>query len=191
MRKLFIYMNMSLDGFLCGPEGELDWMLRTPDLELNDDIVAVLSSADTGIMGYPTAVGMIPYWVNVEKDESASQGNRELAKVINKHHRVVFSNTAVKLDFANSELMVVNNDDDFIDLVTKLKNQSGKNLCVSGGVRTAQKIARLGLVDEYLYMVHPVAIGIGKSIFSTRVDLQLVSSKSYGSGVVRLRYRTP
>lgn len=61
MRKLFIYMTMSLDGFLCGPHGELDWMLRTPDQELNDDIVAIISSADTGMMGYPTAVGMIPY----------------------------------------------------------------------------------------------------------------------------------
>ncbi len=72
MRKLFIYMSMTLDGFLCGLNGELDWMLRTPDQELNDDIVTIISSADTGIIGHPTAIGMTPYWANVEKDNSAS-----------------------------------------------------------------------------------------------------------------------
>ncbi len=189
MRKLFIYLTMTLDGFLCGPNGELDWMLRTTDQELNDDIVAIISSADTGLLGYPTAVGMIPYWANIEHDIAASQADRELAKVINRQHGVVLSNTEVKLDFANSELLVVKSDDDFIKAVNRLKNQSGKNIVVTGGVRTAQKIARLGLVDEYLFMVHPVAIGSGKGLFASRVVLQLVSSKSYLSGVVRLRYR--
>jgi dihydrofolate reductase len=182
-------MTMSLDGFLCGPNGELDWMLRTPDQELNDDIVVIISSADTGIMGYPTAVGMVPYWVNVENDRSAAPGDRELAKVINKLHGVILSNTEVKLNFANSELLVVRDDKDVIEAVNRLKNQSGKNIGVPGGVRTAQKIARLGLVDEYLFMVHPVAIGSGKGLFTEKVNLQLVSSKSYASGVVRLRYR--
>jgi dihydrofolate reductase len=190
MRKLFIYMTMSIDGFLCGPNGELDWMLRTPDQELNDDIVAIISSADTGIIGYPTAIGMIPYWVNVEKDASASPFDRDLAKVINKQHGVVLSNTEVKLDFPNSELVVVKSDNEFIDAVNKFKNQPGRNIGVPGGVRTAQKIASLGLADEYLLLVHPVAIGSGKGLFTHKVNLQLVSSKSYGSGVVRLRYRS-
>ena len=189
MRKLFIYLTVTLDGFLCGPNGELDWMLRTTDQELNDDIVAIISSADTGLMGYPTAVGRIPYWAKVEHDNTASPADHELAKVINKQHGVVLSNTEAKLDFANSELLVVKSDDEFISAVNRLKNQSGKNIVVPGGVRTAQIIARLGLVDEYLFMVHPVAIGSGKGLFTSRVVLQLVSSKSYLSGVVRLRYR--
>ncbi len=189
MRKVFIYMNMSLDGFFCGPNGELDWMLRTSDQELNDDTIAIISSADTGIIGYPTAIGMIPFWANAEKDSSASPNDRKLAAVINKQHGVILSNTEAKLDFANSELLVVKNDNDLVEAVKRLKLDPGKNIGVPGGVRTAQKFARLGLVDEFLFIVHPVAIGNGKGLFTTKIDLQLISTKSYASGVARLHYR--
>ena len=64
MRKVFLYMTMTFDGFFSGPNDELDWMVQTPDQELNDDIVALLKSADAGLMGFPTASGMIPYWAN-------------------------------------------------------------------------------------------------------------------------------
>lgn len=189
MRKVFLYMTMTLDGFIAGPNDELDWLMQTPDQELNDDIVALINSADTGIMGYPTASGMIPYWAGVLKDTSASPADRELAHVINKMHAIVFSNTEVKLDFNNSELLLVKSDNDLIDAVARLKRMPGKDIGVPGGVRTGQKFARLGLVDEYILMVHPVAIGDGKRLFTSKVDLELVSAKAYASGVVRIRYR--
>jgi dihydrofolate reductase len=189
MRKVFIYMNMTLDGFFCGPNGEIDWMLRTSDQELNDDTIAIIGSADTGIIGYPTAIGMIPYWANIEKDSSASPDDRKLAAVINKQHGVILSNTEARLDFANSELLVVKSDNELVEAVNRLKSQSGKNIGVPGGVRTAGKFARLGLVDEFLFMVHPVAIGSGKGLFTSRADLRLISTKSYASGVARLHYR--
>jgi dihydrofolate reductase len=125
----------------------------------------------------------------VERENTASPGDRELAKVISKQHSVVLTNTEVQLDFANSELLVVKSDNDLFEAVVRLKNQSGKNIGLPAGVRFAQKITWLGLVDEYLLMVHPVAIGSGKGLFTTKVDHQLVSSKSYATGVVRLRYR--
>jgi dihydrofolate reductase len=189
MRKVFIYMNMSLDGFFCGPNGELDWMLRTPDQELNDDAYAVLGSADTGMIGYPTAVDMIPYWANVEKNDSASADERKLAKVITRQRGIIISNTSVNLDFPNAELLIVKSDNDLIEAVNQLKLQSGKNIRISGGVRTAGKFSRLGLVDELIFIVHPVAIGSGKGLFTDRTNLQLISSKSYASGVARLHYQ--
>ncbi len=62
MKKVFLYMTMTFDGFFAGPHGELDWMSQTPDQELTDDMVAFFQGIDRGFIGYPTASGMIPYW---------------------------------------------------------------------------------------------------------------------------------
>ena len=189
MRKVYLYMTMSLDGFVAGPGGELDWMRQTPDQEHNDDVVALLSRADTGIMGYPTASGMIPYWAAVAADPSASQGQRAIAQAISRIHGIVISNREEEPDWGNAELLVVKGDNDLVDAVMKLKQRPGKDIGVPGGVRTARTFVRLGLVDEYVLMVHPVVIGEGKSVFTDRVDLELVDAKAYKSGVVRMTYR--
>ncbi len=191
MRKVFLYMTMSLDGFIAGPNNELDWMdgEAASDPELNKDIVDLISAADTGLMGYPTAVGMIPYWANMAKDPSASRADRDLATAISKIHGVVISNKPEKIDGDNAEVLVVKNDNELIEAVSNLKRQNGKSLGIPGGVRTGQTFARLGLVDEYDLLIHPVAIGSGMRLFTTRVNLELVSSKAYKSGVTRFRYR--
>ncbi len=180
---------MTFDGFLAGPNNELDWFQRGSDVELNNDIIALLNTADTGILGYPTGPGMIQYWAAAEKDPAASPLDRDLAKAINPLHAVILSNAPVDLPLPNAELAVVKNDQDLIDLVAELKRRPGKDIGVPGGVRTGQRFARLGLVDEYVLMMHPVAIGAGKPLFTTKANLDLVSVKGYASGVVRLRYR--
>jgi dihydrofolate reductase len=189
MRKLFLYMTMTFDGFVAGPNNELDWMLQTPDQEMNNDVVELLARADTGLIGYPTASGMIPYWASVAENPSASEGEREIAQAVNRIHCIVISNIEAQLPGDNSELLLVKNDRDLVEAVSKLKRQPGRDLGVPGGVRTAQAFARSGLVDEYVFMVHPIAIGTGKRVFTTRVDLELVSAKTYESGVMRVCYR--
>ncbi len=84
---------------------------------------------------------------------------------------------------------VVKSDQVLVDAVKKMKQQSGKDLGVPGGIRTAQTFVRLGLIDEYVLMVHPVAIGNGRRIFRDRVNLELVSAKTYTSRVMRICYR--
>ena len=189
MRKVFLYMTMTFDGFFSGPNNELDWMSQTAGQEMNDDIVALLSRADTGFMGYPTASGMIPYWSNVAKNPSASKGERAIAQAVNNIHSIILSNKEEKLEWENSELLLVKSDKDLVEAVTKVKRQPGKDLGVPGGIRTAQTFVRLGLIDEYVLMVHPVAIGNGKRVFTDRVNLELVSAKTYTSGVMRVCYR--
>jgi hypothetical protein len=76
MRKIYLYMTTTLDGFIAGPGNELDWMLDTPDKALNHDTVALLRAADAGFLGYPVAQGMIPYWEGVAADPSASPAGR-------------------------------------------------------------------------------------------------------------------
>jgi dihydrofolate reductase len=189
MRKVFLYMTMTCDGFFSGPNGELDWMSQTPDQELNDDIVALFQGFDSGFIGYPTASGMIPYWLNVAKNPSASEAERAIAQAVNTLHPLILSNKEEKLEWENSELLVVKSDQDLVEAVKKMKRQPGKNLGVPGGIRTAQTFVRLGLIDEYILMVHPVALGNGKGVFTNRVNLKLVSAKTYTSGVMRVCYR--
>jgi dihydrofolate reductase len=190
MRKVFLYMTMTFDGFFAGPHGELDWMSQTPDQELNDDTVALFQDIDHGFIGYPTASGMIPYWLNVANNPSASKAERAIAQAVNTLHPLILSNKEEKLEWENTELLVVKSDRDLVEAVKKMKQQSGKNLGVPGGIRTAQTFVRLGLIDEYVLMVHPVAIGNGLRIFTNRVNLELVSTKTYRSGVMRVCYRS-
>jgi dihydrofolate reductase len=189
MRKVFLSMTMTFDGFFSGPHGELDWMSQAPDQELNDDTVALFQGFDSGFIGYPTASGMIPYWLNVAKNPSASKGELAIAQVVNTLHPIILSNKEEELEWENTELLLVKSDNDLIEAVKKIKQQPGKDLGVPGGIRTAQTFVRLGLIDEYVLMVHPVAIGNGQRVFTDRVNLELVSTKTYRSGVMRVCYQ--
>jgi dihydrofolate reductase len=73
--------------------------------------------------------------------------------------------------------------------MTREKEKPGKDLGVPGGIRTAQTLVRLGLVDEYVLTVHPVALGTGRRVFTGKTGLELIDAKTYPSGVVRARYR--
>jgi dihydrofolate reductase len=86
-------------------------------------------------------------------------------------------------------LLVVKSDDDLVEVVQKIKQQPGKDLGVPGGIHTAQTFVRLGLIDEYVLMVHPVVIGQGQRVFTTKVNLERVRVKTYKSGVMRVCYR--
>jgi dihydrofolate reductase len=189
MRKVFLNMTMTLDGFFCGPNGELDWMSQTPDQELNNDLVAFFQGVDQGFIGYPTASGMIPYWLGVAQNPAASKEASAIAQAVNTLHAFILSNREEKLTWENTELLVVKSDDDLVEAVQKIKQQAGRDLGVPGGIRTAQTFVRLGLIDEYVLIVHPVAIGKGQSVFTKRVNLELVSVKTYKSGVMRVHYR--
>jgi dihydrofolate reductase len=188
MSNVFLYMTMSLDGFVAGPDGELDWMTSTQDPELTADIVTLLRSADAGFIGYPTAVGMIQYWADAARNPSASPAERDIADAVNRMHAYVVSRKEEHLTAANAELLLARDDAQLVAAVKTIKNQASNDLGVPGGVRTAQTFARLGLIDEYVFLVHPIAIGAGQRVFPQRTQLSLTSTKSYTSGIVRLNY---
>lgn len=189
MGKLVLSMTMTLDGFFCGPGGELDWMSQAPDPELSQDTVSFFDCFDRGYIGYPTAAGMIPYWLNVAADPKASADGRALAEAVNKLHAILLSRREEPVPWENAELLVVHDDEQLAEAVRKEKAKPGKDLGVPGGIRTAQTFVRLGLVDEYVLTVHPVALGSGKRIFTGKTSLELVDTRTYPSGVTRARYR--
>jgi dihydrofolate reductase len=83
----------------------------------------------------------------------------------------------------------VHDDQQLADAVRRVKEKQVKDLGVPGGIRTAQTLVRLGLVDEFDLTVHPVTLGDGKRVFTGRTGLELISAKTYRSGVVRASYR--
>ena len=113
-------MTMTFDGFFAGPHGELDWMSQTPDQELNDHMVAFFQGIDRGFIGYPTASGMIPYWLTVAKDPSTSKAERAIAQAVNTLHPLIISRQEEKLEWENTELLVVKSDHDLVEAVNKV-----------------------------------------------------------------------
>lgn len=189
MAKLVLTMTMSLDGFSSGPDGELDWMTQTPDPDFSRDNVAFFDRFDRGFIGYPTASGMLPYWLNVASNPQAAPDERALAETLNKLHGILVSDRQEPVPWPNAELLVVHDDEQLADAVRREKAKPGKDLGVPGGIRTAQAFVRLGLVDEYVLTVHPVALGRGKRVFNGKAGLELIDAKTYRSGVIRARYR--
>ena len=189
MRKIFLYMTMTFDGCISGPNGELDWFDPSKaDKEMHDDIIGIVTSADSWMMGYPTGPGLIAYWKNVENEGRADKWEMEIATAVNKLRAIIISNKPEKS--ANGvELIVAKNDKELVDAVMKIKQSNGGDIYVPGGVRTAQNFSRLGLIDEYIVMLHSVAIGEGKHLFTNEKKLELMNVKPYKSGVVQMRYR--
>src|SRR5208282_4587249 len=128
--------------------------------------------------GYPTAPGMMAYWKEVGEKKADPKWMLDIAHAMNDKHVIVISNEREDLKM-DAQLVVVKNDKGLTSSVKKLKESKGGNICILGGVRTAQNLSRLGLIDEYTLMVHPVAIARGKPLFTSRMSLKYVSSKSY------------
>jgi dihydrofolate reductase len=189
MPKLFLTMTMSVDGCFSGPDGELDWMTQAPDPELGRDNLAFFGQLDRGFIGYPTASGMLPYWQGVASDPHASADQRAFAESLNKLRPFLISRREEPVPWTNAELLVVHDDEELAEVVRKEKERPGKDLGVPGGIRTARAFVRLGLIDEYVLTVHPVALGTGKRVFTGKTGLELIDAKTYQSGVVRARYR--
>jgi dihydrofolate reductase len=189
MAELVLSMTMSVDGFFSGPDGELDWMTQAPDPEFSRDNVAFFDRIDRGFIGYPTASGMLPFWLSVADNADAPADLRALAAALNKLRPFLVSDREEPVPWPNAELLVVKGDDELADAVRREKAKPGKDLGVPGGIRTAQTFVRLGLIDEYVLTVHPVALGRGRRVFTDRADLELIEAKTYPSGVIRSRYR--
>ena len=102
MAKVILSMTMTADGFFAGPDGELDWMSQVPDPELAEDIVSFFAGIDRGFIGYPTASGMIPFWLSVADDPAASDVERAIAGAVNKLRPIVVSSRQEDLPCARS-----------------------------------------------------------------------------------------
>ena len=183
MRKLIYSTGVSLDGFIAGPDGEIDW--SAPDEELHrfhNQQTRELGVHLCGRRLYETMV----YWETAEENPSASDYELEFARIWKELPKIVFSKTLEKV-VGNARLA----RDGVAEEVARLKQEPGKDLAV-GGAGLASTCMELGLIDEYRLFVSPVVLGGGTPYFPAldeRINLELVETKTFGSRVVYLRYR--
>jgi dihydrofolate reductase len=185
MRKLKLQVQMTLDGFVAGPNGELDWMVNDQDESFSETITDPANSSDIILMGRKMTPEFIDYWENV-LDNEPENPEHPLAQRMVSMRKIVFSRTQTAMKGRNLEV----ENGDLADTVQRLKSQQGKDLIAYGGATFARSLISLNLVDEYYIFRNPVAIGNGLSIFTRHKRLRLVSSIPLNNGTVFNKYLT-
>lgn len=180
-------MQMSIDGFVAGPNGEMDWMVWNWDEVIKTHTAALTESCDTILLGRKTAEGMTMYWPAVSSNPEASDEDRYMAEKMNGNAKFVFSKTISELEWSNTTVV----QDDIITAVNKIKKQPGKDIITYGGAGFVSSLIRFNLIDEYHLFVNPAILGNGMAIFKTvtdRLNLKLVNSTTGSCGIVILQY---
>ena len=176
MRKLKLQVQMTVDGFVAGPEGQLDWMTRNLDEGVIARIVQITDSSNTILLGRKMTEGFINYWEAVQPHSPEYIFARKMVDT----PKVVFSKTLTHV--AGKNVRVENGD--LMKAVTGLKEERGKDIVVYGGATFVSALLEHDLIDELNIFVNPVAIGRGMRIFKDRKALRSTGSTAYPSGVV-------
>ena len=183
MRKLIWIMSVSVDGYMEGPNGEIDWHMV--DDELHRHLNGWLVDAGGFLEGRVTYELMAEFWPTADQDPAATATVVEFARIWRDMPKVVYSRTLERADWnATVAHDVVPAE------VLALKSQPGGDL-VLGGADLGAEFARHDLIDEYRLYVHPIVIGRGTPMLrpsNAKVPLRLIETHNFGNGVVMLRY---
>ncbi len=195
MRKLMMKMSMSIDGFVCGPNGEADWIFRSSDETSRAWAVEHNRGAGLTIMGRKSFETMAPYWPTATGPFAAPMNEIPKAVFTKKGFKgvdPVQTTTAEQSRAAASWAEARVFDGDLIEEISKLKSGQGKPILAIGGAGFMRSLIATGLIDEYILITHPVVLGEGMTIFNgvtQPLDLKLMEVKSFPGGIVAHTYR--
>jgi len=184
MRKLKLQMQMSLDGYVARPNGELDWMTWDQDDKLIGFINSLIDSSDTILLGRKMTEGFVSHWENALSNNTDTPFAKKMVEI----PKVVFTKTLDKSTWNNTTLAKGN----LAEEIVNLKKQNGKDIIVYGGAGFVSSLIKEGLIDEYHLFVNPAAIGNGMTIFKTLDRTQrfsVIQSKFYSCGITVLSYK--
>jgi dihydrofolate reductase len=184
MRKLKLQMQMTVDGYSAGPEGQLDWMTFSWDEDLLSLVNELTDSSDTILMGRKMTGEFVNYWEDVLNNHPESPEYAFAGKMVTMK-KIVFSKTQKAIPGKN----VVVENGDLVAAVNSLKNGLGKDIVVYGGAGFVSSLLDHKLIDELNLFINPVTIGNGMRIFKNRQLLQLINSRAYKNGVVVNTYK--
>ena len=186
MRKLKLQVQMSVDGFIAGSNGEMDWMTFDWDVDLKKVIDEITGQVDCIVLGRKLAQGFIPHWAAV----AANPADPEFTagKKFTDTHKVVFTKTLDKSEWENTTLA----KGDLTEEIAKLKSQPGNDIIAYGGSTFVSSLIKSDLIDELHLFVNPVALGTGLAIFKELDSARkfvLESSRVFSCGIVLIKYR--
>jgi dihydrofolate reductase len=185
MRKLKLQVQMTVDGYIAGPNSEMDMMTWNWDNELNQYVQKITDSIECIILGRKLAEGFIPYWANVATNPNHPEFTA--GQKFTDTPKVVFTKTLEKSQWENTVLAKGN----LVDEINQLKKQDGQDIIVYGGAAFASALIQQDLIDEFHLFINPVAIGNGMTIFKeldNQQNLALVKSIAFECGIVVLHY---
>lgn len=182
MRKLKLQMQMSVDGFVAGPEGQLDWMTWTWDVRLQDFVRELTDSVDTIVMGRKMADAFMRHWEAAANNPD--DPSKPFADLMVGYPKVIFSRTNQVASGTNAIMATK----PLVDAIQELKQQEGKDIIAYGGAGFVTSLIENGLIDELNLFINPTAVGEGLTIFSGKTPLALDNSTRYDCGIVVNKY---
>jgi dihydrofolate reductase len=187
MRRIVAFENVTVDGFFSGPHGEIGWFQANRDPEYDEFSRTQSKTGDTLIFGRKTYQMMESYWPT----PGAMKSNPDMAEVMNSIKKIVFSKTLQTLDEVSNWRNVQLLHEIRAEEIVELKEQKGKDIAILGSGSIVQQLTNLGLIDEYQLLVHPIILGVGKSLFAgvEKKSLKLLRIREFKNGIVWLCYQ--
>jgi dihydrofolate reductase len=185
MRKIISFMHISLDGFVAGLNGEMDWI--KVDEEIFDYVGKRISEGDIALYGRVTYQMMENYWPTAGDEPAATKHDIEHSKWYNKVHKVVLSKTMKDADLTNTTII----SDNLSGRINEIKQQPGNEILLFGSPTATHSLIQLNLIDGYWLFVNPIILGRGIPLFvdiKDKIKLKLVTTRQFTSGVTELNY---
>src|SRR5690606_31448570 len=185
-RKLKLQVQMTIDGFISGQNGEMDWMQCPWTEDIQAYVRKITEPVDTIVLGRKLAEGFIPHWENVASD--AKHPDYEGGVKFATTHKIVFTKTLEKSIWDNTEIA----KGDIVEEITNLKSKSGKDIIAYGGGAFVSSLIKNKLIDELHLFVNPAAIGNGMPIFKELNEKQkfsVMDVRIFDCGIIALIYK--
>jgi dihydrofolate reductase len=185
MRKIISFMHISLDGFVAGPNGEMDWI--KVDEEIFDHVAKGISGSDTALYGRVTYEMMEGYWPTAGDHPDASKHDIEHSKWYKNVHKIVLSKSMKGSSLANTTVI----SESLSDKINEIKKLPGKDIAVFGSPGATHSLMQQNLIDGFWLFVNPIILGQGIPLFTginDKIKLGLLNTRQFGNGVVELSY---
>lgn len=187
MRKIILSMNITEDGFIAGPDGELDWHFPFWNFEMCESLCRVLYRADTILLGRKTYNTFAQYWASQGAGIAIATEDLALMDMMNRYTKIVVSQTLSTFSWKNSFLI----QGDILSGMNQLKLTSGKDIIIFGSSKLTAYLLKYDLIDEYYFWVHPIMIRQGKRLSRlnhNKFKVKPVQVEHFSSGVIKLYF---
>jgi dihydrofolate reductase len=185
MRKIISFMHISLDGFVAGPNGEMNWI--KVDEEIFDHVGKRISETDTALYGRVTYEMMENYWPAAGDQPDASKHDIEHSRWYKKADKIVLSKTMKGMNLPNTKII----SDNLVEKINEIKKQAGTEIALFGSPTATHSLIQAGLIDGYWLFVNPIILGQGIPLFTgikDKIKLNLLSTRQFKCGVTELNY---